>query len=111
MAGVRFGAFAPQGWKMELVGIPDAGDKWTKCRETALLAEQLGYDSIWVYDHFHNVPTPAHETVFECWTVMAALAAQEEDSDEDELIDDEVEEQLLEMLPSVRALLSSSLYG
>jgi F420-dependent oxidoreductase-like protein len=74
VAGVRFGAFAPQGWKMELVGISDAGDKWAKCRETALLAEQLGYDSIWVYDHFHNVPTPAHEAVFECWTVMAALA-------------------------------------
>ena len=51
-----------------------AADKWAKCRETALLAEQLGYDSIWVYDHFHNVPTPAHEAVFECWTVMAALA-------------------------------------
>ena len=54
--------------------IPDAGRKWAKCRDTALLAEQLGYDSIWVYDHFHNVPTPAHEAVFECWTVMAALA-------------------------------------
>ena len=73
MDGVRFGAFAPQGWKMELVGIADAGDKWARCRETALLAEALGYDSIWVYDHFHNVPKPSHEAVFECWTVMAAL--------------------------------------
>jgi len=27
-----------------------------------------------VYDHFHNVPRPAHEAVFECWTTMAALA-------------------------------------
>jgi F420-dependent oxidoreductase-like protein len=71
---VRFGVFAPQGWKMELVEFEGAADKWAKCRETALLAEQLGYDSIWVYDHFHNVPTPAHEAVFECWTVMAALA-------------------------------------
>ena len=74
MAGVRFGVFAPQGWKMELVGIPDPVAKWARCRDTALLAEQLGYDSVWVYDHFHNVPTPAHEAVFECWTVMAALA-------------------------------------
>ena len=71
---IRFGAFAPQGWKTELVGIPDPRDKWAKCRDTALLAETLGYDSIWVYDHFHNVPTPAHEAVFECWTTMAALA-------------------------------------
>ena len=71
---IRFGAFAPQGWKTELVGIPDPRDKWAKCRDTAILAETLGYDSIWVYDHFHNVPVPAHEAVFECWTVMAALA-------------------------------------
>jgi F420-dependent oxidoreductase-like protein len=38
------------------------------------LAEQLGYDSIWVYDHFHNVPRPAHEAVFECWTSIAAIS-------------------------------------
>jgi len=74
MSQLRFGAFAPQGWKMELAGVPDARDKWTVCRDTAILAEELGYDSVWLYDHFHNVPTPAHEAVFECWTTMAALA-------------------------------------
>jgi F420-dependent oxidoreductase-like protein len=31
---------------------------------------------VWVYDHVHNVPRPAHETVFECWTVVAALSQQ-----------------------------------
>jgi F420-dependent oxidoreductase-like protein len=75
MPDVRFGAFAPQGWKTELVGIPDPVDKWAACRDTTLLAEELGYESIWVYDHFHNVPAPAHEAVFECWTTMAALAS------------------------------------
>ena len=45
-----------------------------KAVEIAQLAEQLGYDSIWVYDHFHNVPRPAHEAVFECWTTMAAIS-------------------------------------
>ena len=35
-------------------------------------AEELGYDSVWVYDHVHNVPVPAHEAVFECWTTVAA---------------------------------------
>ena len=39
-----------------------------------MLAEELGYDSLWVYDHFHNVPVPAHETVFECWTTIAAIS-------------------------------------
>ena len=38
------------------------------------LAEELGFDSLWVYDHFHNVPVPAHETMFECWTTLAAIS-------------------------------------
>jgi F420-dependent oxidoreductase-like protein len=59
---------------MELVSIPDPTDKWKKTVEVAQLAEKLGFDSIWVYDHFHNVPRPAHETVFECWTVMSAIS-------------------------------------
>jgi F420-dependent oxidoreductase-like protein len=69
-----FGTFVPQGWKMELAGIDDAQDKWAAAVGIAVLAEELGYDSLWTYDHFHNVPTPAHETVFECWTTMAAIS-------------------------------------
>jgi F420-dependent oxidoreductase-like protein len=70
-----FGVFAPQGWKMELAGIGDPQDKWATTVRTARLAEELGLDSVWVYDHVHNVPVPAHETVFECWSTIAALAA------------------------------------
>ena len=66
--------FMPQGWKMELSSIDGAAAKWDKAVEIAVLAEALGYDSIWVYDHFHNVPRPAHEAVFECWTTMAAIS-------------------------------------
>ena len=74
MSDVMFGVFMPQGWKMELSGIDGAAAKWNKAAEIAVLAEQLGYDSIWLYDHFHNVPRPAHEAVFECWTTMAAIS-------------------------------------
>jgi F420-dependent oxidoreductase-like protein len=74
MTDVIFGAFVPQGWKTELIDIEDPVAKWDKAVEVALLAEELGYDSVWVYDHFHNVPRPVHETVFECWTTMAALS-------------------------------------
>jgi F420-dependent oxidoreductase-like protein len=69
-----FGVFVPQGWKMELAGIEGAENKWNKAVEIAVLAEELGFDSIWVYDHFHNVPVPAHEAVFECWTTIAAIS-------------------------------------
>ena len=74
MSNVLFGAFMPQGWKMELISIDGATAKWNKAVEIAQRAEELGYDSIWVYDHFHNVPRPAHEAVFECWTTIAAIS-------------------------------------
>jgi F420-dependent oxidoreductase-like protein len=71
---VIFGAFVPQGWKMELASIDGAEAKWAKAVEVAQQAERLGYDSVWLYDHVHNVPRPAHETVFECWTTIAAIS-------------------------------------
>jgi F420-dependent oxidoreductase-like protein len=71
---VTFGVFVPQGWKTELAGIAGAQAQWNTTVEIAELAESLGYDSIWVYDHFHNVPRPAREAVFECWTTLAALS-------------------------------------
>ena len=45
-----FGVFVPQGWKMELAGITGAAEKWSKTVEIAVLAEELGFDSVWVYD-------------------------------------------------------------
>lgn len=75
---LTFGVFVPQGWKMELASIDDPADKWAKAVEIAVLAEELGYDSLWVYDHFHNVPVPAHETMFECWTTLAAISQRTE---------------------------------
>jgi F420-dependent oxidoreductase-like protein len=71
---ITFGAFVPQGWKTELVDIEGAEAKWAKAVEVAEAAEALGYDSVWVYDHVHNVPVPAHEAVFECWTTLAAIS-------------------------------------
>lgn len=70
-----FGVFVPQGWKGELAGIADPRDQWALTVGTARLTEELGYDSVWVYDHVHNVPVPTNESVFECWTTVAALAA------------------------------------
>jgi F420-dependent oxidoreductase-like protein len=69
-----FGVFMPQGWKLELAGVGDATAQWQRAVELAELAEQVGYDSVWVYDHVHNVPVPSQESVFECWTTMAAIS-------------------------------------
>jgi alkanesulfonate monooxygenase SsuD/methylene tetrahydromethanopterin reductase-like flavin-dependent oxidoreductase (luciferase family) len=39
----------------------------------AQLADELGYASIWLVDHFHTLQ-PSQEVTFECWTSTAALA-------------------------------------
>jgi F420-dependent oxidoreductase-like protein len=69
-----FGVFVPQGWKLELAGVGDATAQWNRAVELAELADQVGYDSVWMYDHVHNVPRPSNESVFECWTTLAAIS-------------------------------------
>lgn len=71
---MQFGTFIPQGWRIDLAGVAP-GDQWTTMKRVASQAEQLGFDSIWVYDHFHTVPVPTQEPTFEAWSLMAALAA------------------------------------
>lgn len=43
-------------------------------REIALRIEELGFASLWLYDHFHTIPEARSEATFEVWTAMAALA-------------------------------------
>src|SRR5437660_3452264 len=71
---MKFGVIVPQGWRMDLVGIQDPVEAYETMTHVAQTAEELGYDSIWLYDHFHTVPVPTQEVTFECWTSTAALA-------------------------------------
>jgi F420-dependent oxidoreductase-like protein len=73
MTRLAFGAFAPQGWKLEYSGW-DAGAAWERTKELARFTEQLGYDHMWVYDHFETVPRREPTHVFEAFTTLAALA-------------------------------------
>lgn len=51
------------------------GTSWAEVRDGALLAERAGFDGVWVNDHLAgSVAGAAH--VLECWTVLAALAAE-----------------------------------
>ena len=74
MTSVRFGVFVPQGWIMDLVDIGDPVEKYEAMTRVAQTAEQLGFDSVWLFDHFHTYYKPVLETTFECWTSTAALA-------------------------------------
>ncbi len=72
---VKFGVFVPQGWRMDLVEIDDPVEQYEAMTNVARVAEGTGaYDSIWLYDHFHTVPEPTMNSVFECWTATAGLS-------------------------------------
>lgn len=71
---MRFGLFIPQGWRFDLVGIPDA-EHWSTMKRLALAADAGPWESLWVYDHFHTTPAPSEEATHEAWTLMAAFAA------------------------------------
>ena len=71
---MRFGLFVPQGWRHDLVGIEPAR-QWEAMLGVARLAEELRFESIWVFDHFHTVPVPSEEATHEAWTLMAAFGA------------------------------------
>jgi F420-dependent oxidoreductase-like protein len=70
----EFGVFVPQGWRMDLTEIEDPVEQYEAMTSAGKKAEELGFDSVWVYDHFHTVPEPTKNTVFECWTITAGLA-------------------------------------
>ena len=71
----KFGVFVPQGWRMDLVEIEDPVEQYEAMTRVGRVAEESGgYDSIWLYDHFHTVPEPTQNTVFECWSATAGLS-------------------------------------
>ncbi len=62
----RAGSSSTRGWSG-----PDA---WARSVELARLAESLGYDHLWVYDHVETVPRREPTHVFEAYTMLAALS-------------------------------------
>jgi alkanesulfonate monooxygenase SsuD/methylene tetrahydromethanopterin reductase-like flavin-dependent oxidoreductase (luciferase family) len=65
---VRFGLILRQGWR-------EGTSDFEQLVATARRAEELGFDSVWLYDHLQTRdgdPDP----VLECWTTLAALARE-----------------------------------
>ena len=71
---MKIGAIVPQGWVGEYDGWEPL-DAWRRTTEVARQAERLGFESIWLFDHFHTVPRPTDEITFESFTSLSALAA------------------------------------
>lgn len=60
----RFGLFVGQ-----------AGLSWDDLRERFQLADELGFDHIWLVDHLMPTDPPHDRDMLEAWTSLAALAA------------------------------------
>jgi len=72
---MRFGFFIPQGWRQDLTAI-DSRQHWPVMRDLVQHADAVaGWESVWVYDHFHSVPEPNGEAVHEAWSLMNAFGA------------------------------------
>ena len=48
---------------------------WPNMRERAILADRLGFDSLWVWDHFYSIAGDTHRPNFEGWQIQPAYAA------------------------------------
>jgi F420-dependent oxidoreductase-like protein len=72
---MKVGVIVPQGWTGEYDGW-DSQAAWRRTLAVALQAEQLGFESIWLFDHFQTFPEPTPEITFEAFTTLAALAAR-----------------------------------
>src|SRR6266700_5474850 len=71
---MKYSVEIPNGWKMNLAMIKDPVEAYEAMTNVAKAADEDGYESIWMVDHFHTVPTPSQEVTFESWMTLAALA-------------------------------------
>src|SRR5260221_3058436 len=71
---MKIGTLVPQGWTGEYDGW-DPLEAWQRTTMVAHQAERLGFESIWLFDHFHTIPRPTDEITFESFTSLSALAA------------------------------------
>ncbi|MEA2347984.1 MAG: hypothetical protein QOG62_1771 [Thermoleophilaceae bacterium] len=72
---MEIGVIVPQGWTGEYNGW-DPRKAWARTVAVAKQADSLGFESIWLFDHFHTVPRPTDEITFESFTSLSALATE-----------------------------------
>ena len=70
---MKIGIITPQGWTGEYDGW-EPERAWSRTVEVAQQADRLGFESVWLFDHFHTVPRPTDEITFESFTSLSALA-------------------------------------
>ncbi|MBA2720415.1 MAG: TIGR03560 family F420-dependent LLM class oxidoreductase [Chloroflexi bacterium] len=72
---MRVGIIVPQGWTGEYKGVAPVA-AWQRSVKITRRAESLGFESAWLFDHFHTTPEPLDTITFEAYTALTALAGQ-----------------------------------
>jgi F420-dependent oxidoreductase-like protein len=70
---MRAGIVLPQGWIEPFAGS-GAAAHWERVVSAARTAERLGFESGWLYDHFHRWPSATENAVFESFTGLTGVA-------------------------------------
>jgi alkanesulfonate monooxygenase SsuD/methylene tetrahydromethanopterin reductase-like flavin-dependent oxidoreductase (luciferase family) len=70
---MKLGLTLPQGCDREYLGM-DAATAWRRTVEVAQWAEELGFESLWVYDHFQVDPPLIDAPVFEPMVELTGIA-------------------------------------
>jgi F420-dependent oxidoreductase-like protein len=70
---MKVGLIVPQGHKHEYDGW-DPIVAWARSIDLATSAERLGFESLWMLDHFHTAPDSTDDITFESFTLLTAIA-------------------------------------
>jgi alkanesulfonate monooxygenase SsuD/methylene tetrahydromethanopterin reductase-like flavin-dependent oxidoreductase (luciferase family) len=71
---VKIGITLPQGCDREFLGL-DGPTAWARTVDAAQQAESLGFESLWLYDHFQVDPPLIDAPIFEPFVELTGIAA------------------------------------
>ena len=71
---MKVGITLPQGCDREYLGL-DGSTAWARTLDAARQAEALGFESLWIYDHFQVDPPLIDAPVFEPFVELTGIAA------------------------------------
>ncbi|WP_051178497.1 LLM class flavin-dependent oxidoreductase [Nocardia concava] len=70
---MKFSLYLPTGLGHNFAGYTDPVAAFETITDLACAADESGYETVWVADHFVPFP-PAPDYIFESWTTLTALA-------------------------------------
>jgi F420-dependent oxidoreductase-like protein len=78
---LEFGLTIPQGWRGGDLLLEEENDpvkQYEFSKSISVTADSIGFDSIYAYDHFIPFYNDRNKNIFECFTLLSALAATTE---------------------------------